>query len=56
MFVCHSERSEESHIFIETRRILARSQMFEKEILENILEPITVLDFSGKILYCKSRV
>ncbi|ACD66777.1 MAG TPA: two-component sensor histidine kinase [Sulfurihydrogenibium sp.] len=25
--------------------------MFEKEILESILEPITVLDFSGKILY-----
>ncbi len=25
--------------------------MFEREILESILEPITVLDFSGKILY-----
>jgi two-component system nitrogen regulation sensor histidine kinase GlnL len=25
--------------------------MFEKEILESILEPITVIDYSGKILY-----
>jgi Signal transduction histidine kinase, nitrogen specific len=25
--------------------------MFEKEILESILEPITVLDYSGRILY-----
>jgi nitrogen-specific signal transduction histidine kinase len=29
--------------------------MFEKEILESILEPITVLDFSGKILYANQE-